>query len=201
MRPSPRSGRRGGPRGGPAALLVLAARGRAATLRGDIAGLLILAKGMRAAALYADPERVARARRRALRRATPKNVRFAFRRVGGRDGWGEPAERKRKRIRDEALLAATHPGTDPDVLAALERPAPPRQALPSPDGPGGYKARYLAWQARETAARRQLAQRGYDVTTAAGWSGDGTTDRANRYLNQLAAGYWDLPPRNGREEG
>jgi hypothetical protein len=50
-----------------------------------------------------------------------------------------------------------------------------------------------AWEARQVAAGRQLAQRGYDATTAAGWSADGMTDRANRYVDELAAGRWELP--------
>jgi hypothetical protein len=129
----------------PAALLVLAARGRAATLRGDLASVPILAKGMRAVALHADPERVARARRRALKRAMPKQARFAFRTVPRAPAahWPEPAEHQRMRIRDEALQAGLHPGVDPDVLDALERPVDPDDRLPLSDRPGGYKARYL----------------------------------------------------------
>jgi hypothetical protein len=187
----------GWPDTGPAALLVLAARGRAATLRGDLATLLILAKGMRAVALHADPERVARARRRALKRAMPKNVRFAFRTVARAPtaDWPEPAEHGRRRIRDAALLAGFHPGVEPDVLDALDRPVDADERLPSSDGPDGYKARYLAWEARQRAARRVLEQRGYDPTTAAQWSADGMTDRAHRYLAELEHGRWTLPER------
>jgi len=187
----------GWPDTGPAALLVLAARGRAATLRGDLATLLILGKGMRAVALYTNLERVARARRRALKRAMPKQVRFAFRRPADRAGFSEPAELRRMRIRDEALLAGALPGVDPHVLNDLGRPVDADDGLPSSDGPGGYKARYLAWEARQRAARRVLEQRGYDPTTAARWSADGMTDRAQRYLAELEHGRWTLPQRFG----
>jgi hypothetical protein len=192
----------GWPDTGPAALLVLAARGRTATLRGDLASLLILAKGMRAVALHADPERVARARRRALNRAMPKNVRFAFRTVPRAPAahWPEPAEHQRMRIRDEALLAGLHPGVDPDVLDALERPVDADDRLPLSDRPGGYEARHLAWEARQRGAHRVLEQRGYDPTTAAQWSADGMTDRAQRYLAKLEHGRWTLPERFGQGE-
>jgi hypothetical protein len=41
---------------------------------------------------------------------------------------------------------------------------------------------------RQVAARRQFAQRGYDVANAAGWSADDMTNRANRTVDELAAG-------------
>jgi integrase len=59
----------GWPASGVAALTVLAARRRAATLAGDVARLQILAEDMRAITLSSDPAALGRARRRALGRA------------------------------------------------------------------------------------------------------------------------------------
>jgi len=81
------------------------------------------------------------------------------------------------------------------VLDALERNVDAGERLPSPDGPGGYTARYLTWEARQGAARRLLERRGYDPTTMAGWSADGMTDRGRRYLAELEHGRWTLPER------
>jgi hypothetical protein len=75
--------------------------------------------------------------------------------------------------------------------------------LPPVDGPGGYQAHYLAWEARQRqrAARRLLGQRGYDASRAAAWSADGMTDRARRYLSELEHDRWALPERFGQGEG
>jgi hypothetical protein len=193
----------GWPGTGPAALLVLGVRGRAATLRGDVAALLILAKGMRAVALHAEPEQIARAQVRALERATPKNVRFAFSRVprAGSDDWPEPAEQTRMRIRDQALLAGLHPGLDPDMLEALDRGDSSEQPLPQVDRPGGYKARYLAWEARQRAARRLLGHRGYDASRAAAWERRRDDRPRRRYLSELEHDRWALPERFGQRDG
>ena len=58
----------GWPRGGAAALCVLASQQRATVLAGDVARLLVLAKGRHAAALLDDARRVQRARARASAR-------------------------------------------------------------------------------------------------------------------------------------
>jgi len=64
----------------------------------------------------------------------------------------------------------------------------------------GYKARYLAWEARQRTARRVLEQRGYDPATVAMWSADGMTDRARRFMAELEHGRWALPGRLGHGE-
>src|SRR5215211_1284602 len=152
----------GWPDTGPAALLVLAARGRAATLRGDLATLLILGKGMRAVALYTNLERVARARRRALKRAMPKQVRFAFRRPADRAGFSEPAELRRMRIRDEALLAGAHPGSTPTSLTIWTGLLTPTTGCPRRMAPAA--TRLATWPGRRASAPHAAYSRSATMT-------------------------------------
>jgi len=152
----------GWPAGGPAALLVLAGRGRATTLRGDLATLLILAKGMRAVALYTNLERVARARRRALKRAMPKQVRFAFRRPADRAGFSEPAELRRMRIRDEALLAGAHPGSTPTSLTIWTGLLTPTTGCPRRMAPAA--TRLATWPGRRASAPHAAYSRSATMT-------------------------------------
>jgi hypothetical protein len=162
----------GWPAAGAAALCVLAAQRRAATLEGDISRLRLLAKDMRAAALHADPDRVERARRRAERRADASAsggsqgaLRFVFRqaRGSGRARFETP-ELRRLRVRDELLRDGDHPGLSPNVFRAGWEAAKRRQAGADPWGdPVLYRLP------------------------------DGLTERAQRYQRELADGRWALP--------
>lgn len=159
----------GWPAAGAAALCVLAAQQRAATLEGDIARLRCLAKDMRAVALHADAERVARATQRADRRAggyaAPDAIRFTFRQSppGGRPRFETP-ELRRLRIRDELLRAGEHPGLSPNVFRSSWEAAMRHQAGAHPHGdPVLYRLP------------------------------DGMTERAQRYQREIHDGRWTLP--------
>jgi hypothetical protein len=78
------------------------------------------------------------------------------------------------------------------------RITPGRVPSDAGDGRGGLNARYLAWEAPQQAARRPLEQRGHNPMTLEGWSADGMTDRANRYLAELEQGRWELPTMPNR---
>lgn len=105
----------GWPRGGAAALCVLASQQRATVLAGDVARLLVLAKGMRAAAQLDDARRVQRARARALARSAPSPAPLAFR-IAARV---ETAEARRRRVRDAVLLLNRDPATWPNAELAI----------------------------------------------------------------------------------
>jgi hypothetical protein len=66
--------------------------------------------------------------------------------------------------------------------------------------PAAIRRATWGWEVRQRAASRVLEQRGYDPTTAAQWSADGMTDRAQRYLAKLEHGRWTLPERFGQGE-
>jgi hypothetical protein len=110
----------GWPQAGAAALCVLAALGRADTLEGDIARLLVLAKDMRACTIVNDAERRARMTRRAMARARRTRGRLSFR--SSRPARWETIEQRRRRLRDELLLAGQDPSTW-TVAAAIEHRA------------------------------------------------------------------------------
>jgi hypothetical protein len=110
----------GWPRAGAAALCVLAALRRADTLEGDIARLLVLAKDMRACTLVDDAERRARITRRASARARATPGRLAFR--CSRPARWETIELRRRKLRDELLLAGKDPSTW-TINAAIEHRA------------------------------------------------------------------------------
>lgn len=134
----------GWPRGGAAALCVLASQQRAAVLAGDVARLLVLAKGMRAAARVDDARRVQRARARAVARRAPSPGPLVFR-ISARV---ETAEARRQRVRDAVLLLDRDPAAWPNselALAAL--PIAQLELLDSDsceelDGIGARAARY-----------------------------------------------------------
>lgn len=109
----------GWPASGAAALTLLAAGRRAATLAGDAARLQRLATGMRAAAHADDPDRLAAARRRAARRAHPRG-RIDYRGAAPEHPWlSLGAETNRRRERDQRLLAGQHPlDTDGQTVRA-----------------------------------------------------------------------------------
>jgi hypothetical protein len=107
----------GWPRAGAAALCVLAALGRADTLEGDIARLLVLVKDMRACTIVGDAERRAGMTRRAMVRARTTQGRLAFR--SSRPARWETDEQRRRRLRDELLLAGEDPSTW-TIAAVLE---------------------------------------------------------------------------------
>ena len=105
----------GWPRGGAAALCVLASQQRATVLAGDVARLLVLAKGMRAAAQLGDARRVQHARARALARRAPSPGPLAFR-IAARV---ETAEARRRRVRDAVLLLDRDPAAWPNAELAI----------------------------------------------------------------------------------
>jgi hypothetical protein len=178
----------GWPAAGPAALLAIAAhrlprRGdAAATFAGGIAVLRGLAKRMRALAQLHDEQRLERARKRARDRLAE--------RLGGGAWYRKPGlprletfEQRRRRERDEHLLAGDHPGlyyfdeAERRLDAALNEA---RRGYPRDDWSGTHGA----WDIASAAA---AAGRGLAFPTR-----DGTTDRALRYLNELAAGDWRI---------
>ena len=154
------------PASGPAALTVLAAQRRAATLAGDAQRLMNLAKDMRALERHADAERVQAARRRAEARAEAaaesRRGRLPFR-LPGRPRIETP-EARRRRVRDELLRADEHPGLSPRVFEEAWRAAKRHDAgEPTWGDPELYRLP------------------------------DGMTARAERYRHELDADRWTLP--------
>lgn len=161
----------GWPESGAAALCVLAATGRAATIAGDIARLRILATDMRAVLLHDDLGRLAAAKRRAEKRARPPappegqlHMRWNRAQPPQPRRWETP-ELRRRRVRDELLRDGRHPGLDADVNRA-------------------------GWEA----AQRHDAGEPAHMDPAVYRLPDGMTARAHRYLAEVADGRWTLPP-------
>ncbi len=161
----------GWPQSGAGALCALASQGRAATLEGEVARLLVLAKDMRATARHADAERLARAQRRAERRArgygyriAPGQLQFRFNEERRQRPRWESPELRRRRVRDELLRRGEHPGLSPHVFTE-------------------------AWQAVE---RHEAGKPTWGDPDSYRLP-DGMTDRAQRYAREIADGQWTLP--------
>lgn len=197
----------GWPATGAGALLRLAADPLPYPLLSDITRLLKLARDMRALALHNDPTRLARATRRASRRAedhAPRRqpdvglLRFDYRAEAPPSevrGGADKQETRRIAERDRLLRVSQHPGLSDAAfnfadehqerqLAVARRQRRREDAMDS-------HARYLHWQQLDAARARRIergVRSGYDVDELRSYLPDGMTERALRYQHQRANG-------------